>query len=213
MIQVAVAVAGDLLREAMQTCLHESDMGAMPVEYPAGLLALVAQQRVTVALLDDQFQPGEWIGSLAEQLLQASPALHIAVIGSFCDGAFIAELLESGVRGYLYRGDVLCPLLPHAVRVLAAGKPYLSTSASVAYLLVSGDPRRALPRLDHDMLRVLRLTAEGRGAREIALQLGVTLRRVYWLQLKLRRRFAAATTAEAVSKAGQQGYLGVGSGR
>ncbi|MDX2139518.1 MAG: LuxR C-terminal-related transcriptional regulator, partial [Chloroflexota bacterium] len=93
-----------------------------------------------------------------------------------------------------------------AVAAVMQDKVYLSPTANSEYLvtLQNHDKRHVL---DPELRAVLRLMTQGATTHDIAEQLAVTLRHVYWLQQKLRRRFGAATNAQLIRLAVEGGYL------
>ncbi len=207
-MRVLLAAAGDLLQEGLQACLGPvGDLDIDMIPDVATLLYDVERQPPDVILLDDQFEPAVWLGALLIRLKKLAPKMEIAILGTFADGALIHELFEAGARGYLFRGDTLVPYLDNALRMVRVGHPYLSPSASSAYLIAQQAGQRYRLHRDPEALHVLRLLASGKNTPEIAALLGVKIRRVYWIQEKLRQRFSVGTTAGVISRASQQGYL------
>ncbi len=51
------------------------------------------------------------------------------------------------------------------------------------------------------------MLAAGKHIQEIATELNLKDRQVYWIRTKLRRRFQATTNEEIIVHAGLQGYL------
>jgi DNA-binding NarL/FixJ family response regulator len=143
---------------------------------------------------------------LVAHLQRAAPQGKIIVMSGSADGLLIRDLFTVGVRGYLYKCDDLCLCLPLAAAAVMQGKLYLSPTANSEYLIAlqDNDKHRFL---DPELRAVLRLMTDGANTHEIARQLEVTLRRVYWLQQKLRNRFGAATNAQLILLAVEGGYL------
>lgn len=54
---------------------------------------------------------------------------------------------------------------------------------------------------------VLRLLGQGMTVGAIAAQLGVPVRRVYWVREKLRRKLGAVTNEHLIQRAAQEGVL------
>ncbi len=207
-MRVLIAAAGDLLQAGLQTCLKPvPDMDVHISPDIATLLYDVERQAPDVILLDDQFEPAVWLGAVVIRLRKLAPQVAVAILGTFADGALIHELFEAGIRGYLVQSDSLVPYLEHALRTMQAGNPYLSPSASSAYLIAQQAGQRQRLHRDPEALRVLRLLASGKNTPEIASLLGIKIRRVYWIQEKLRRRFNVSTTAAVICQASRQGYL------
>lgn len=88
---------------------------------------------------------------------------------------------------------------------MAARKLYLSPSANSAYLTAMSSPGRDW-KLNSEARVVLRLLARGLHISEIADQMGVPMRRIYWVRQKLRRRFGANTNEHLLNIAMGEGF-------
>src|SRR5450755_1064888 len=96
-VRVLIASAGDLLAEAIQGCLQPlPDVELCSAPDTAALLYNLENQPPDVLFLDDLFEQEEWIGSLVVRLKALAPCMEIVVIGTYADGALVAELFESG---------------------------------------------------------------------------------------------------------------------
>lgn len=160
---------------------------------------------IDVIICGDQVDPLYDAFTLVEQLTAAAPDARLILMGSATDGRLIDELLHSGLRAYLHRADPLCDCLPAAVRAVLKGSRYLSPTANTAYLVAMQSGARQRP-LDAEARRVLRLLARGHTVGNIAVQLRISPRRVYWICQKLRNRFGATTNAHMISCAIAEGY-------
>lgn len=206
--RVAIAAAGDLLLDAIQRELQDiTGVECSGVRSIPELLTRIQSGQVDAVILDDQFEQTTWIGNVVTALKKICPRIGIIVIGTFADGGLIYELFESGIAGYLYRGDELRPLLEPALRSVHANRLYLSPTASSEYSSTVQSGRCRQWQLDADTKAVLRLMAAGLSVTEISAALGIKTRRVYWLRTKLRHRFNAATNESVIVAAGLQGYL------
>jgi DNA-binding CsgD family transcriptional regulator len=83
--------------------------------------------------------------------------------------------------------------------------PYLSPTANAEYLVTMQGNNRGW-HLDTEARAILRLIASGCTAREIAAQMNLKLRRVYWVTEKLRARFGASTNEHLISLAKAEGF-------
>jgi DNA-binding CsgD family transcriptional regulator len=62
-------------------------------------------------------------------------------------------------------------------------------------------------QLDAEARDVLRLLAQGRRPQEIALMRRVPVRRVYWVNNKLRNRFGAEPNEQLMVRAAEEGFI------
>lgn len=101
------------------------------------------------------------------------------------------SLTDAGVLGFICKYDSLHDTLPTAIQWAHRGRLYLSPEALV--IGRNPDPAQALtPRLR----QVLEL-----------IERGVPVRRVYWVNNKLRNRFGAETNEHLIARAAEEGFL------
>jgi DNA-binding NarL/FixJ family response regulator len=153
----------------------------------------------------------EWIYgidvlSAVEQISQLRPTVKVIVMGGLADGLLIRDLFTYGVNGYLYKSDDLGELLITAIETVLRGRPYLSPTANAEYIIAMQSPD-ANARLDPEARQVLQLLAHGDHVGQIGQQLGIGVRRVYWVREKLRRRFGAKTNEHLISRAAAEGFI------
>ncbi|MDX2137278.1 MAG: response regulator transcription factor, partial [Chloroflexota bacterium] len=150
------------------------------------LIALLEQVQPALVLYADSFVGIDAL-TLSDRIALAAPHTKRIVLGAVADGALISALLDAGVRGYLYRADALGDLLLTALEMVTRERFYLSPTANTEYLL-SLHTQAHQWQLDEEARAVLRLLTQGYAPGQIAIQLGLRPRRVYWVRLKLRRR-------------------------
>ncbi|MBK8030483.1 MAG: response regulator transcription factor [Chloroflexi bacterium] len=171
------------------------------------LCALAQRYQPTLILLGDPFDPLVDLFTLFNRLRQCAPHTPIIVMGTIGAGLIIHDLFYLGIRGYLTKEDDLADCLLTAVDVVLRERPYLSPTANSEYLLAL-QTKQEIWQLDEDERTVLRLLARGQTAREIAAQMQVSRRRVYWITEKLRYRFGAATNEHLINRANTEGFRG-----
>lgn len=158
-----------------------------------------------IVLLGDRFDPLIDTLALVEKILHAAPSARIIVMGTSTDGLVIRDLFTMGVCGYLAVGDDLTSCLLTALDIVLREYPYLSPTANAEYLLTMQGSNRDW-QLDPEARAILRLLASGCTAREIAAQMHLKLRRVYWVTEKMRARFGASTNEHLISLAAAEGF-------
>jgi len=144
--------------------------------------------------------------SAVEQIQVLSSRIHIIVMGGLADGLLIRDLFAYGVKGYLYKSDDLCEILPIAVETVMLGRLYLSPTANSEFLITSHNPYPH-QALDHEARQVLQMLAHGDDVGEIAQHLNVSLRHIYWVREKLRGRFGARTNEHLIQRAIVEGFI------
>ena len=170
------------------------------------MLAALTGSPVDIVLVGDRLEPGVDVLALVDQVQRAAPRARIIVMSMIYDGLIVHDLLTSGVAGYLYKSDLLQQHLVNAVRAVMRGKLFLSPTANAAYLSAMQSGRREW-QIDAEAREVLRLMSRGKRPQEVALLCGIPIRRVYWIDSKLRERFGAETNEHLIARAAEEGFL------
>jgi DNA-binding NarL/FixJ family response regulator len=116
----------------------------------------------------------------------------------------VQRALEAGAHGYILKSD-LTNCLPKAVKAIADGKRFLSTKVSEivleGFLQTKGlhqqgekKGARTTPR----EIEIIRLLAEGKTNKEIAAQLGITIRTVETHRAKIMFKLGLHSLAELI---------------
>lgn len=207
-IQIALADDSDLTLIGIQSILDRHDafqvVGTRLVF--SEFLELIMATAPDVILLSDRLEPDTHVLTLIRTIQETTPQARLLILGHLTNGLVIHELLNCGVMGYLYRHDRLEDCLVEAIHTVKRGKPYLSPSASTAYLLAANADNTGW-QLGAEAYTVLRLIAEGHHPQEVAFMHKVSVRRVYRVVARLRRRFGARTNPHLIARAAEEGFL------
>jgi len=118
------------------------------------------------------------------QILDANPAAKIVVLSAHSDDAYVERMNEAGVRGFLEKqssADILCK----AIIEVAQGKTFFSPV--IARRLQEsqhrrcgrdGQPMATAARLTARESEVLQLVAEGAANKQVASELGISIKTV-----------------------------------
>ena len=117
-----------------------------------------------------------------------------------------AEALRAGARGYLLKQAAGEELL-EAIRVVMAGRTYLTPLITSDVLWAVGQTGDKGPTLTPRQLDVLRLIAEGKRMKEIASELGISVRTVEGHKAQLQNAVGADSTAALIKFAIKQGLV------
>ncbi|HEX2619336.1 MAG TPA: hypothetical protein VHL11_04290 [Phototrophicaceae bacterium] len=158
-----------------------------------------------IILFNEHLDPLIDVLALVERLKNIAPYSHQIVLGSQVDGLLVRDLFACGVLSYLFSGDDLSDCLIPALTTVMNNRPYLSPTANAEYLVAMKSPLRDW-KLDAEARAVLRLLARGLHINDIAMQMDVPLRRIYWVRQKLRKRFGANTNEHLISMAVAEGF-------
>lgn len=144
---------------------------------------LAAQLGPQVVVLDVSM-PDLGGAEAAEQILVCCPGVHILALTRYADQGYLRRLLDAGARGYVLKrtaGDALID----AIRVVAEGGSYIDPTLAGTLLsrmtrladLGSGAPGRQGVLTERET-QVLRLIAWGQSNKEIATQLGLSVKTI-----------------------------------
>jgi len=119
------------------------------------------------------------------------------------------EILRAGAAGYLLKHSAGEELL-RAIRVIASGGTYVSPRQARQVLdamMTADGPAR--PSLSSRQIEVMQLIVEGRRMKEIAADLGLSVRTVEDHKAQLMRTLEVKSTAELVRAAIRHGFVKV----
>jgi DNA-binding NarL/FixJ family response regulator len=166
----------------------------------------VAAVRPDIALIDLSLTDGSGL-ELVKELKAQHPSLPTLVLSLHDETLYAERVLHAGARGYIMKRATTAELLA-AIRKVLDGEIYLSEtmgSAVVRQALGDREPPSSgspLEQLSDRELEVFQLIGEGHGTREIAQQLGLSMKTVSCyrqnIQTKLHLKDAAALMQRAV---------------
>jgi len=133
------------------------------------------------------------------------PQTKVIALSAHCDIAYVTEMLKAGVSGYVLK-ECAFDELTKAVRAVIRGEIYLCPRINRA---VVSDYIRFLSHESCDLLgtlsvrerEVLQLLAEGRTARQIAMELHVTVKAIEANRRQIMQKLDAHSVADLVKLA------------
>ncbi len=145
-------------------------------------LQACAAQAPDILLLDLQM-PGPDGMDVAQAVRQAHPLVRIVILTSHADAQRARRALALGAAGFVSK-DFVLDELALALRSVAAGRSYLSPDVALAAVQTDG----ALAALTPRQQDVLRGIAHGRPNKQIARDLGVSVKTVEYHRGELIQR-------------------------
>lgn len=143
------------------------------------------------------------------QILKAVPAARVLILSAHSDDAYVEQVIAMGAAGYLIK-QTSAHVLSRAIREVYAGRAYFSLG--IAKRLDRGDQKsparagqlkRQIARLSSREAEVLQLIAEGGANKQIAAELGISIKTVEkhrdQLMSKLNIHDTAGLTRYAIS--------------
>jgi len=143
---------------------------------------LAAQVEPQVVVLDVSM-PDLGGAEAAEQIRDCCPAARILALTRYANQGYLRRLLDAGARGYVLKrsaGDALVD----AIRVVAEGGSYIDPTLAGNLVVRMTRPAAAAGMTDpkgvlaEREMQVLRLVAWGQSNKEIAAQLGLSVKTV-----------------------------------
>jgi DNA-binding NarL/FixJ family response regulator len=175
-IRVMIVDDHQIVREGLQILLAEE--AEFEVVGTAGdgatALALVETLAPDVIMMDLVLPDLDGI-EVTRRILEKHPSMRVLILTTFAEDQSVRNAIRAGAIGYLLK-DVLKPDLLRALRDTAAGRASLHPEAQQHLMRQVTEsqtppPHASLTKREAD---ILRLIAEGRSNKEIALALSLT---------------------------------------
>lgn len=213
MPKITVILADDhtVVRQGLRALLQaeedvevvgESDNGRQAVQMVRKLMPDVVVMDIAMPLLNGL--------DATRQIAREMPSTKVLILSSYSDDEYVHQLTEAGATGYLVKQTAANDLLK-AIREAKKGNAYFSPSISRRLLdhyreaVLNGSPlRRNGDSLTCRESEVLQLITEGRANKQIAGDLGISIKTVekhrQQLMNKLNIHDVAGLTRYAISK-------------
>jgi DNA-binding NarL/FixJ family response regulator len=204
MTRILLADDHDVVRRGLKALLQEHTGWEISGEAGSGREAveLARQLQPDIAIFDLVLP--ELNGLDATRLIRkVSQRTQVLIFTIHHNEAMVRDVLEAGARGYLLKSDAE-PQIVTAIETLLRGSPYFSAQVSEIVLegfLRSGramNSGSAAPRLTPREREILQLLAEGHRNKEIAKDLGISLKTVETHRTTLMRKIGVNSIVELV---------------
>lgn len=199
-----------IMRDGLRALLEASGEFQVVGEAETGgqAVAAAARMRPHLVVMDLSLPGMDGIEATVE-LLRESPQSKVVILSMYDDEASVVQAMRSGARGFVIKKASQADLLA-ALRTVARGGTYLSPEVSDKFLecVRKGDFRRrsssVLSVLTPREAQVMRLIAEGKTSKEIAVMLDLSLETVRGYRKALMRKLnvnnVAALTQIAIAE-------------
>ena len=169
-----------------------------------GALRLASAQTPDLAIVDLTL-PGVGGFELIKGMRALDPELTILVLSMHDDAYYAERALRAGAAGYVSKLDAPDTLV-RAIRRVLAGERHLSERAASAVLAsLGGTPRKAerspIERLSDRELEVFRLIGEGRGTRQVAEALHLSVKTVESHRARIKDKLGVKSSIELAQRA------------
>jgi DNA-binding NarL/FixJ family response regulator len=209
-VRVLIADDHPLFREGMRGRLDRVADVAVVGEAASGDEAVeLAHKLEPHVILMDIKMPGLNGIEATREIQQANPLIGVLVLTMFEDDDSVFAAMRAGAKGYLLK-DSGGEGVVHAIRAVASGEAVFGPGVAERIIGFFSAPRaaapqRAFPELTEREEEVLSLVAQGKGNREIARQLFVSLKTVRNHVSNILLKLQVADRAQAVIRARDAG--------
>ncbi|WP_081420190.1 response regulator transcription factor [Pseudoxanthomonas sp. Root630] len=202
-LRVLVADDHKVVGEGVVRLLQDRFRDVRMVMCGRALLDVVRGGDVDVVVTDVAM--GDMTGIDAMRELRSEGILTPFIFLTMHDGfAVVAEALRSGANGYVLKAAAGDELL-HAVAEVAAGRAYLAPS--LAAMAIASTDRPDHLTLTDKQQRILDWVAQGLRSKQIAYELGVSVRTVESHKYTMMQQMGVHGTLELVRRAHQLGLI------
>ena len=204
MTKITVLLADDhmIVREGLRALLGvEADIEVVgEAETGRQALQLAKKLRPAVLVMDIAMPLLNGLEA-TRQILKAVPATRVLILSGHSDDEYVRQVILLGAAGYLIK-QTSADLLSRAIREVHKGNTFFSPSiANRVHSLYQESPNgRALigkkgPALTSREMEVLQLVAEGKANKQVARELGISVKTVEKHRQKLMSKLDLHDTA------------------
>ncbi len=172
-------------------------------------LELIAKLRPDIAILDVTM-PGLNGLEVAARVGGVSPGTRVVILTMHAGETYVAQALRAGAAGFLLKDSAVSEL-EAALEAVSAGGNYLSPAVSrkvvSSFLRGEGPPADPLQGLTARQREVLQMIAEGRSTKEIAADLGLSVKTVETHRAQIMERLEIHDVAGLVRFAIRAGLV------
>jgi DNA-binding NarL/FixJ family response regulator len=172
---------------------------------------LAQQMQPQIAVLDVSM-PDLGGAEVAEQLREHCPATRVLALTRHADQGYLRRMLQAGAQGYVVKRAAVETLLG-AIRTVAEGGTYVDPAVAGAFIARSvqrggaigaGRPR---PGLSEREEQVLRLIAWGKSNKEVASQLGISVKTAEFYKASALDKLQLRSRTDILRYALAEGWL------
>ncbi|MEV0348336.1 response regulator transcription factor [Nonomuraea sp. NPDC050680] len=201
MIRILLADDMKLIRAALTSLLdRHQDLQVVAQVYCGDLIVPTALEcRPDVAVIDIDM-PGQDGLTAAAELGKRLPSCRTLILTALCSPGNLRRALGNQVSGFLTK-DVAPETLADAIRQVAAGLRVVDPQLATEALTLPANP------LTRREIEVLRLSARGSAAKQIAAELFISTATVRNYLSSIRAKLNARTQVDAVRIAIEAGWM------
>jgi two-component system, NarL family, nitrate/nitrite response regulator NarL len=202
MKRITVLLAEDhmVVREGLRKLLEAEDDLEVVGEAETGRQALEMTRRLRPAVVVMDIAMPLLNGLEAtRQILKQVPGVKILILSAHSDEAYVEKALEFGAKGFLLK-QTSAHVLSRAIREVQRGNVFFTPSIAKRFgggepLAPSGSAKRKAAQLSSREVEALQLIAEGKANKQIADELGISVKTVEKHRQRLMQKLGIHDTA------------------
>ena len=198
MIRVLIADDHDIVREGMKRVFARTPDIEVAGEASTGqeALELVWHNSYDVVILDISL-PGRNGLEILKQIKGHQPKLPVLILSMYPEEQYAVRVLRAGAAGYLTKESDKGELID-AIRRIAQGKKYITPALAerLAAELESASEKAPHEKLTDREYHLLCLIANGKGSREIAEELSLSVKTVSTHRARILEKMGMKSNAE-----------------
>jgi DNA-binding NarL/FixJ family response regulator len=209
MTKIRLVLADDhpMIRAGFKTLLSQSNDIEIAGEAGNGqeLIKVVGSVKPDVALIDVHM-PGMSGLEALEKLHSSYPDIRFVVLTMHEEREYVQKALKAGAAGYLLK-NIDRDELENAIRTVFKGGKYFSPEITSILADTIARPAEAGTEITPREKEVLQLVARGHSTKQIADQLGISIRTVETHRINMLKKLEVSNSAELIRKAFELGLL------
>lgn len=181
---------------------NEPDLKVMAEADTGGQgLDIVVGKKLDLAIIDISLPDKNGL-ELIKDILSVKPELPVLIVSMHDEALYAERVLRAGARGYIMKQEG-GPKLLTAIRQVLTGQIYVSEKMS-ARILESFSGRRTgagaspMERLSDREFEVFQLIGQGKGTKEIAVHLKLSVKTVEVHRAKIKEKLSLTTATDLV---------------
>lgn len=201
-----------VLREGLRSLLEQEAEMEVVGEAGDGMTALrlVRELEPDIVIMDVNMEGLDGIDA-TRMISREHARSKVLALSMFLRKTFVTEMFKSGAAGYLLKDNAFAEIV-EAIRTVQRGEKY--ACSKVAALLVdecvqNGHEIRSGARLTKRELEVVRMLADGKTSKEIALVTKTSVKTVDACRRRIMRKLDIGSVAELVKYAIREGLTTV----